>query len=50
VLLKLEGRALGAARVHCVQRCGWERDAQPLAEHTLIVEVESTDTKGSHGG
>jgi predicted secreted protein len=49
-LLTLRGRAIGATRVRCVQRRGWEREAQPLAEHTLLVNVESTDTKGSHGG
>jgi predicted secreted protein len=54
-LLTLEGRAVGATRVHCVQRRGWEEDVLPLANYTLAVTVvggrdgESNDKKGSHG-
>ena len=53
-LLTLEGRAIGATRVYCVQRRGWERDTLPLGEHALIVNVvaegdgDSTKKKGSH--
>lgn len=54
-LLTLEGRAVGATLVQCVQRRGWEQDMLPLARYTLAVTVvagrdgESNNKKGSHG-
>jgi predicted secreted protein len=38
-LLTLRGRKVGTTRVRCLQRRGWEREAPPLADQSITVNV-----------
>jgi predicted secreted protein len=43
-LLTLRGRKVGTSRVRCLQRRGWERQAPPLADRSITVNVVADGT------
>ena len=44
-LLTLRGKSAGTTRVHLAQRRTWEKGVEPVAAHTLTVNVVAPATK-----